>query len=377
MADIYRNGLCNIAASRAANSHGGFFAKGDLALFEPPAVVPKWEGCSGMQYELCHLDSFGAQYRKQPLHCRAWYVQEHILGPRQISFAGQELLWHCRERTASEIWPTSVPYIVNDSTVHLFGASFPHNNSSFQELFEDWRAILNEYSMSALTRPEDKLVAISGIVRIIQQATGMSYWAGIWDHDLTRQLLWAANGNNVRPQQYRAPSWSWASLDGKIDSGWNHGGDTLTAWSRQSIVQFLEIKVTPVHQDMTGQISAAFIRLRGPLFQVLSFDNKREHATVSILSKYYAYTDVHFDTAEQFSATDLLCLPLRKEPRSRTDSGIAGLIVLNRGRLNEYERLGTFKLMSEEAYRALGLDQQNPGLDSTTPNVENYDIVLV
>ncbi|KAF4617967.1 hypothetical protein G7Y89_g15015 [Cudoniella acicularis] len=68
----------------------------------------------------------------------------------------------------------------------------------------------------AVTFVSDKLVAIFGVARLFSSRFRTTYIAGMWKEEFIPQLLW-----HVRIQSpfdktintYRAPSWSWASID--------------------------------------------------------------------------------------------------------------------------------------------------------------------
>jgi hypothetical protein len=87
----------------------------------------------------------------------------------------------------------------------------------------DWFFIVEQYSRCDLTFETDKFPAIAGLAKLIQQKTGASYFCGIWQDQLAGGLLWR-NGSVARPphkplcrpQHSRAPSWSWAALDGWV-----------------------------------------------------------------------------------------------------------------------------------------------------------------
>lgn len=84
---------------------------------------------------------------------------------------------------------------------------------------------LVEYTRRQLSHPTDKLPAIAGLAAAMAgQALPndpISYLAGLWEYDMPCCLLWARkestsdNGPYPRPE-YRAPNWSWASIEGQI-----------------------------------------------------------------------------------------------------------------------------------------------------------------
>jgi hypothetical protein len=108
-----------------------------------------------------------------------------------------------------------------------------------------WWAIVNEYTTRDLTYPSDKLNAIldlgvsiydhlpredkccstRSMSHTLQQypTTGKShiYLAGLWWFaEMTSGLLWYVDLRSDKdwPKNYRAPSWSWASVDGVISN---------------------------------------------------------------------------------------------------------------------------------------------------------------
>lgn len=103
-----------------------------------------------------------------------------------------------------------------------------------------WWAALNEYSMRSLTKSYDKLPAIKGLAIYIhdsylQGRTDDQYVMGMWLNQITAGLLWYVDlgSDRNRPETYRAPSWSWASVDGVIFN------DSLTMEENESAIELL------------------------------------------------------------------------------------------------------------------------------------------
>jgi hypothetical protein len=70
-----------------------------------------------------------------------------------------------------------------------------------------WASLVWEYTCCKLTKPGDKLVALSGIAQRIRQATEFHYRAGLWQETLMLDLCWFISRRpQPRPSQYRAPS---------------------------------------------------------------------------------------------------------------------------------------------------------------------------
>jgi len=127
------------------------------------------------------------------------------------------------------------------------------------------------YSRLKLTNPEDKLIAVSGIVKHIQEIVDDQYLAGLWRKDFAYWLLWQAdNTTTSRPSgPYRAPSWSWASIDGKCGMHNAKASEKNKFWDDDLTTppedeEFIEdevlisvhgVHIEPVGNDATGQIS--------------------------------------------------------------------------------------------------------------------------
>lgn len=83
--------------------------------------------------------------------------------------------------------------------------------------------IVSAYSPRRLTYPSDKLPALAGVASRISAVTLDDYLAGHWRTELERSLFWTTHteshaGHPARVNCYRAPSWSWASVNSSV--GW-------------------------------------------------------------------------------------------------------------------------------------------------------------
>lgn len=89
------------------------------------------------------------------------------------------------------------------------------------------------------------------------------YLAGMWRVDLTVDLLWRVTGTGTRPSTCRAPSWSWASVDGEI---YFHSSKVRQRARENLCSKLLEAHITPV-QDQLGQVQDGHIILQSPLLK--------------------------------------------------------------------------------------------------------------
>jgi hypothetical protein len=83
---------------------------------------------------------------------------------------------------------------------------------------QKWRALVEAYSGCKLTFEKDKLIAISGIARMMEDDIDCEYLAGMWRKDLEHQLLWKVT-KPMKNARHRRPSWSWVSLDAFVTLG--------------------------------------------------------------------------------------------------------------------------------------------------------------
>ncbi|KAL9564128.1 hypothetical protein ACKAV7_011635 [Fusarium commune] len=137
-----------------------------------------------------------------------------------------------------------------------------------------WNDFISKYTKARLTFSSDMLVALQGIVERITEAIRGStknalepeYVAGLWrDDNFQQSLLWRPKeGSSARrPDYYRAPSWSWASLDGEVDFfeqyiPWIWNGKKV------ELARILDVCVEPqtgFSLSTTGQIKSGFIEM--------------------------------------------------------------------------------------------------------------------
>jgi hypothetical protein len=84
-----------------------------------------------------------------------------------------------------------------------------------------WARIVEKFARRKLTCSKDKLPALGGIAKEFSQYWQTDYLAGLWRHQLREHLAWSVpvrtDSSSVRqtsrPPGFRAPSWSWASID--------------------------------------------------------------------------------------------------------------------------------------------------------------------
>ncbi|KAK1585449.1 heterokaryon incompatibility protein-domain-containing protein [Colletotrichum navitas] len=202
MESIYGNSYVNLAASSATNVHGSLFSKPEHYSAGFCARVTTSEYCTVQSFYKENL------YRKfsngSHLATRGWTLQERLLPPRTIFFGDSGIFWECRSMTRSEFSPDVSRAVFNHHFLRPDNKEWP------------WWQIVQDYSRSMLTNPSDRLPALAGVARRQHEATGHHYLAGMWRENLLSQLTWMVVGERRNRPVWRAPSWSWMSVDSGV-----------------------------------------------------------------------------------------------------------------------------------------------------------------
>ncbi|KAK5635397.1 hypothetical protein RRF57_011109 [Xylaria bambusicola] len=81
----------------------------------------------------------------------------------------------------------------------------------------EWQKLVSQYSALALPKPTDKIPAFLGLSEIMARTLEDEFVIGVWkkSHFLP-SLLWAVTKPGGRSRNENYPSWTWASVDGKV-----------------------------------------------------------------------------------------------------------------------------------------------------------------
>jgi hypothetical protein len=296
MDKVYSHSLCNIAATGAANSLGGLFFERDPTVAMPCIFKFKPQEEPSESFLIIQKYTRQSSLEKQPLQKRGWVLQERLLARRLIDFTSKELLWQCRQTQASESFPLGFPSNVTIGIEEPIAiilnkaitTEFQHEWINDEYIFLSWDYMVTYYSKRLLTRPEDKLIAISGIAKQIQDGIQGEYVAGLWREALPQQLLWfvthweqAGGPQSKRAAEYRAPSWSWAAIDGAV----RWGGSLKKNNEERIIADVLEVSVTPrSDKNPFGVLAAGWMKVNAHLWRVnLAWNPESEDARAVVV----------------------------------------------------------------------------------------------
>ena len=222
MRTIFRNSTVTIAAASARTVYDGFLE---------PRIPP-----TACKLRLCCPDgSMGSisltphQYynaMREPINSRAWTMEERILSPRVLVFGQKEMSWQCQtdlSKSTTGFHPALTEGCKRLPSYVFDPPSLSKSTVDKKTLFDRallWIDLVEEYTRRELTHEKDKLIAISGIAAQLELAWEDTYVAGLWRTSLIHHLAWSRHRvpskNYHPPTTYRAPSWSWASIDGPV-----------------------------------------------------------------------------------------------------------------------------------------------------------------
>ena len=267
MASIYQSSHITIVAASAKNADQGF-----LLPREAPSranTIPFMHngfhaGPVNIRRRLGNREVSSEETPRPPLDpvdSRAWTLQEQLLSQRLLVYSTDTLQWRCKGVVANlgsskyvpqpeESWwstssvnfvrPEPVPLLLNQDTLDLRSgvedlmhmevkatvisitpsASAQRRRSvehkRIQKLHTQWTHLIERYSLRSTTYASDKLVALGAIAEKFGDALRTKYVAGFWEDHMLEYLMWHPKSGATGTSLYRAPSWSWASLDGTI-----------------------------------------------------------------------------------------------------------------------------------------------------------------
>ncbi|KAH8764766.1 hypothetical protein BGZ57DRAFT_767970 [Hyaloscypha finlandica] len=222
----YKRSALTIAVDCARGDHEGFLhlaRKNDPPLAILPSVGLPLKQVSGtrlgstqsvsvVQSPIGDILLRRGQRDEDHLSERGWTLQETLLSPRTIHYSATELKWKCQKRSCSE---RHLKKMLNPKrgqeflSISKFLSTNKENlEMGYNEAFHQWYNMLDDYAFRALSVSSDKLPAISGLAHEFSSRIHSTYKAGIWLEDMHFGLTWSYAEHGIKPDSYRAPSWS-------------------------------------------------------------------------------------------------------------------------------------------------------------------------
>jgi hypothetical protein len=163
----------------------------------------------------------------------------------------------------------------------------------------NWIEIVEDYSARHLTRMEDKLPALAGMAHEYMKRQRDTYLAGLWLISLVEHLCWRVMNSSLssKPIGYRAPSWTWACLDGKVSF------HRTKNKKDRNYVQVQHVATVPTGMNVMGEVQDGTLTLYGKVCHQLW---RRRPETESARTSYAAgwYYERPFDARINEISTD-------------------------------------------------------------------------
>lgn len=341
MGRVYSQLIMTLTASSSGNSDEGCrVKKPPSAKNSPPLDIVKDSERIRIFAE-SPLD-WNDAWNQGPLCKRGWTLQERHLSTRSVYFSESVLLWECKTYKASSELPW-MQMKTEDPPPLLMLNSDVESTVKFGSLAmrEHWFNIVEDYSQRNLTCGTDKLPGLDGLAQISTQLHG-AYFKGLFWMDMPSALLWRKSKYTttseicevqpVRPNYHRAPTWSWAAVDGAIsyDSQKLNGSAPLSEFrlTKHDFEFFTILKPAgeavnyEISNTLSGAGSSGSIRVAGRLTVSIA-DLKVSPKDTDIFSEGFEilidrggerigaiYPD---DPSDLQDGPDLFCLQVRRE----------------------------------------------------------------
>ena len=321
MQQVFQNSHITIVAARSRSCHDGFFhaERSRDPLVKLP--VQTAGGPVGNMLLLPRKQRLIEQPAREPLHERAWALQEIVLSPRLLIYGRELTVWRCTAGEKARDCSSSRHHRHNNNSnnpldwngycaaaglttirlspkgrihqprlsTHSPHSMFAQQSERLPRLFRTWKYVVHDYTARLLSDPMDKLPALSGIATYFRDAMEDTYLAGLWRKHLISELSWVVSTSSSpslppllerntsadddpffppysslttmprRPPRYRAPSWSWMSVDAAIA----FHADSCSWY--EPVVRVVHAAVQPARPDVApcGPVAGGSLTLHG------------------------------------------------------------------------------------------------------------------
>ncbi|EPE09115.1 het-domain-containing protein [Ophiostoma piceae UAMH 11346] len=258
MSRIYMESFAVIQASIPSSAAEGFLGRRRQPAVAPVLLAFETDATSGQTSYVLARQSNSESLVSTAVATRAWIFQETVLSTRLIRFGAYSVEVSCRSESKYEYGEPAVMNLgpsdyfrirpdLNLSEALLTRLS-PTTVSAItlrprtyqREALESWyRTLSHFYSQRLYTNSDDRLAALAAYAEEAHKVIGGDYHAGLWSTDLVRGLQWkpARDFLGVNTAKYRAPSWSWAAYDGRVQYHGRQDGLHGVGGSEREIIQ--------------------------------------------------------------------------------------------------------------------------------------------
>lgn len=337
MADIYSQAILVISAANANHVGFGFLQErpGSREFKNRLRRRPEEPTHVLVQEPAVHSNISGdfASEGTLPLFRRAWTLQERLLATRILHFTAAEMVWECASTSLCECGHLETTNTVTSRRLYDLSSCDPTTDT---ERAKVWDHLALSYQHRSLTNDRDRLPALSGLAHRFQNDGLGHYLAGLWSNFAISMMLWEVKKGR-RASEYVAPSWSWASIQGRLKRE-----DPIQPNSVFQAV-LLDSGCAYAAGDVYGAIvpGSAYVTISSPCLDGTIIRSERNgHPIICLTPRIHAFleSDAHVD-ASQFGAMVKCVLPrgLEEGPSGRY---IEALVLRLSKNLKDYQRIG-------------------------------------
>jgi hypothetical protein len=161
---------------------------------------------------------------------------------------------------------------------------------SISDTMKGWWRLVEEYAPLALTKPSDRLPALSGIVAQLDKTLLGHYYAGLWERCLPFWLCWKIESPVRIKPHISYPSWSWCGVQGVLAPGRIQfisnsisGTDPNNTLPQEPKISIISVDCKPDGPNPYGHVSAGTIVLQGMVLRATSLYKANSNTTIDSL----------------------------------------------------------------------------------------------
>ncbi|EXL71455.1 hypothetical protein FOPG_12839 [Fusarium oxysporum f. sp. conglutinans race 2 54008] len=230
MMDVYRYAFLTIMICWEFGETTGFRKRRPRGIARPPPQSYHDNTCKSTDNRVEDFafvvqnktNDYRIDVDKSPINKRAWVSQERHLSRRILCIGSDQLYWECQGDSIGRCMSREAC----PENFSSFGNRLPLRPLTENEEGLPWSLIAEQYSQQDLTYEQDRVVAISGLAKVISTLSGDTYFIGIWLESWMTGLLWEPDQAKDRPHRPKPsqtnstsmvlPSWSWLSFSGSV-----------------------------------------------------------------------------------------------------------------------------------------------------------------
>jgi hypothetical protein len=216
---------------------------------------------------LAWLDASGnfPTRRKNELETRGWTFQERLLSRRVLTIDDNGFFWDCGCMNAEDSRPLGLrgdfsPKFRDSDERQVKSLLLGSQDDASQDsdrFYYTWRQIARGYTRRSFTRYMDRMMAIRGVVTVMETALQDRCFLGIWKKDALRQMAWFCETHlhelslswweksSWTPKDRSSlekASWSWTSVSEPVEYRLWHPFQTHSEYALEHVSPCAELK---------------------------------------------------------------------------------------------------------------------------------------